>query len=117
LIYDIDNKETFDNIVVWLLTIRENGVIDFPIVLVANKTDLRTENSITTEMGQILADKFDLTFIETSVKENKNIDKTINMICRLVVEKRNALQDEESTLVPQSSISLNKKQNVSTNCC
>ena len=81
LIYDVTVPETLDHIVTWLQEIQEiAGII--PVVLIANKIDLREKvpNSVTSAQGfafakrikeEFLNDAFVVPFVEMSAKTGK----------------------------------------------
>ncbi len=99
LVYDITRRDTFAKLANWLQElIKNNQNRIVPVVLIANKADLRgTENEkISTEEGQNYAKElskwagFDIPYVETSAKEGtavedafvtlvKNIEKAIEM--------------------------------------
>jgi len=45
------------------------------ITLIGNKSDLNHKRAVTTEEGQLFAEKYHLSFIETSSLESFNVDK------------------------------------------
>jgi Ras-related protein Rab-2A len=74
LVYDVSQRNTFDHIINWLNDIKKYANQDIPIILVGNKIDL-DNREVSIDEGQKLADDNNLLFIETSGKENINIDK------------------------------------------
>jgi len=57
---------------------------DIPMVLVANKSDLDSERTVSAAEGKDLASKFGMPLIETSAKNNTNIDEVFHTIVRLI---------------------------------
>ena len=52
-----------------------------PMILVANKVDLSTRRQISTERGIDLAQRFGMTYIETSAKDPpQNIDEAFRQV-------------------------------------
>ena len=45
-----------------------------PIILVGNKTDLHVDRRVTQEQGKNLAAEMKAAFLETSAKENQNVE-------------------------------------------
>ncbi|KAG0190882.1 GTP-binding protein [Apophysomyces sp. BC1034] len=76
LVYSITSRTSFDMVkVIHDKILDYNGVDTIPCVLVANKTDLNSQRSVSTAEGQALAQELKALFIETSAKKNENISK------------------------------------------
>ena len=73
LMYDVTNKISFDSISEWMKNIKEEKGDTFPVVLVGNKIDLKEKRVISKEDGQDLADKYGISFFETSNLSGENI--------------------------------------------
>jgi len=95
LVYDVTNKESFDNVTSWLADIeRHHGYPDSSnestrpcIILVGNKNDLNSRKVVTTEMAQKLADRNDLLFIEASARESSNVETAfINLVSDILAK-------------------------------
>jgi small GTP-binding protein len=55
--------------------------VDFPMVLCANKKDLRSkERVVTTKEGRALADRFGAEFFGTSAKTGENVEEAVTML-------------------------------------
>ena len=71
-IFDLTNRESFDNLPKWFQEVAENcGAI--PLMLVGNKADL-PDRAVTTEEGQTLSDKMGIMYYEASAKSGDNIN-------------------------------------------
>jgi Ras-related protein Rab-11A len=57
LVYDISNKESFENLERWLVELRDHADEKIEVVLVGNKSDLEAQRQVTTKEGQKLADE------------------------------------------------------------
>ena len=76
LVYSIDNKNSFENLEIWLNEIRTKGNPDVKIFLVGNKIDLEDKREISTEEGKLFYENHKLNlFIETSAKNGTNIQE------------------------------------------
>ncbi|MHA2226007.1 MAG: Rab family GTPase [Candidatus Hodarchaeales archaeon] len=84
LVYDITRRQTFNNVEKWLNDIRTYSKRDrkIPVILLANKTDLREEGTetVSTEEGKDLADKFGLKLIETSAKTGEGVQQAFDQL-------------------------------------
>lgn len=85
LVYDITRRATFENLRKWLYELREYGSSDMVIVLVGNKSDLaNSAREVNVEDGQSLAQLEGLSFLETSAKDNLNVEEAfLQMITKI----------------------------------
>ncbi|KAI3816187.1 hypothetical protein L1987_15878 [Smallanthus sonchifolius] len=101
LVYDITRRGTFENVKKWLHELREYGNRDMVIVLVGNKSDLVDSREVGAEDGQSLAQLEDLCFMETSAKENLNVEdaflQMITKIFEIVSQKSLEAKENEAT--------------------
>ncbi|KAM0062640.1 putative small GTP-binding protein [Helianthus debilis subsp. tardiflorus] len=98
LIYDITRKGTFENLKKRLHELREYGNRDMVIVLVGNKSDLVNSREVEAEDGRSLAQQEDLCFMETSAKENLNVeDALVQMITKVFeIASQKSLEAKET---------------------
>ena len=75
VVYDISNKESFNNISAWIEDCKNQSPKTIYFVLVGNKSDLNDRRQVNTEEGQELADKFGIQFYETSAKTGDNVNE------------------------------------------
>lgn len=100
LVYDVTNRTSFDNIIKWLEQFKDVVSTEIPMVLIANKVDLRDKfqnSAITTEEGMGLLkhikDKYSLRehnyihYIETSAINNSNVNESFDLISKNVYDK------------------------------
>ena len=87
LVFDVSNKETFNNISLWLDDIKDN--FDDPcLILFGNKTDKPKEEwEITQDEINTFIKEKNLTYYETSAKLNKGIDEGLAHIANDAFEK------------------------------
>ena len=90
LIYDVTRRKTYENVEKWLHDMWEHSGRErnVPIVLLANKIDLREEGAetVSTEEGQKLADSLGIPFIETSAKSGDGVDATFAKLGNLILQ-------------------------------
>ena len=79
LTYDVTNRESFKNVTHWIKQIDSSGVGDLVKVLVGNKCDL-PNREVSEEEGRKLAENYGIPFIETSAKNNINIEQAFNTL-------------------------------------
>ena len=80
LVYSIDSLRSFEvcrSINEKLYDLVGENV---PLVLVGNKTDLTERRQVTYEVGKQLAEEMKAVFIETSAKENQNVNDIFELV-------------------------------------
>ena len=85
-VYDITNKESFENLDMWINLTNENCGTNAINFLVGNKSDLEKEREVSKEEGEEFAKKYDLIFIETSAKNNDNVGKLFEFFTYKLIE-------------------------------
>ncbi|MHA2391230.1 MAG: Rab family GTPase [Promethearchaeota archaeon] len=79
IIFDILNRESFENINFWIQKTKElSGEI--PFIILGNKIDLNKKRVVSYEEAEELAKIFKVNYIETSAKTNKNVDKAFESL-------------------------------------
>jgi len=101
LIYDITNRDSFENITAWFKGIEIQGTGRATMILVANKSDLEDERQVSYEEGRLLAEKLGLRFFETSTKKAESIGSMIEFFVKEEIEKEKAQQAENLALSSQ----------------
>jgi len=101
LMYDITNKESFDNLEEWIKEIEDNANQNIHIFIVGNKSDLYKERVVKTEDGKSFAENHDCLFFETSIKQNKGVSQLFTTISEKICNSRKLLNytviEEEDT--------------------
>lgn len=88
LVYDITKETSFDNLTKWFSNIRENGADGAKVLLVGNKVDLANERIVSTDRGQIFAEKNGIWLFETSAVTGHNVTEAFTFIASRVLEHR-----------------------------
>ena len=76
--FDLTKRETFKNVTNWLKMIKE--INNCPIVLFGTKCDLKEQREISKEEAEKFAENNKMSYFETSVVENINIEEGITKI-------------------------------------
>ena len=105
LVYDVNKKQSYDNVPNWLEEFDYHKNEKVPIILVANKIDLRdTESCLTENDGLALKDriessnKFDVIYCESSAKTGDKIDAIFDQIIEAIANPENDDDTTESTI-------------------
>ena len=76
MVYAINNKDSFENIDMWLRELRTHSNPDAKVFLIGNKIDLENERQITKEQGEQFAKDNKINgFLEASAKTGVNAQK------------------------------------------
>ncbi|CAM6020312.1 unnamed protein product [Sphagnum balticum] len=91
IVYDISRKATFDNVGRWLEELRVHSDASVVVMLVGNKCDLDSRREVTKEEATAVAEKENLSFIETSAMNATNVvdafQTVVKEIYRIVSKK------------------------------
>ena len=68
LVYDITNKESFENLSLWLKDLTNININEVIVCIVGNKIDLTEKREVTNEEGQKFGEEHDFIFQEVSAK-------------------------------------------------
>ncbi|KAI8393805.1 ras-like protein 1 [Radiomyces spectabilis] len=83
LVYSITSRMSFEEITTFYQQIcRVKDRDYFPMVLVANKSDLEADRQVSSQEGRDLAKQFGCHFIETSAKQRINVDEAFYEVVR-----------------------------------
>ncbi|MHA2364170.1 MAG: GTP-binding protein [Candidatus Hodarchaeales archaeon] len=98
VVYDITNKNSFNHVKNWISEIKQhNRAFPIPIILVANKIDLRDQSKdpVSPEKGKEYAEKlsksiydgkWDVPFIETSALTGENVNLAFEKLGKSFIE-------------------------------
>lgn len=102
LVYSIASRQSFELIeVIRDKILNSIGTDQMPIVLIGNKLDLNYQRQVEFSEGAALAKSFGCKFLETSVKENINVDKAFETLLEQIEKVQNPVTklDEKCTIV------------------
>ena len=94
LMYDITRQKTYDDISIWMESIKENKGDNFPMILIGNKSDLEEQRAVSKEEGEELALKYKLKFFEISNKTGDNVKEAGLEIIKQIVALKDKEKDE-----------------------
>ncbi|CAL0329158.1 unnamed protein product [Lupinus luteus] len=125
LVYDITKRQTFDNVQRWLRELRDHADSNIVIMMAGNKSDLKHLRAVSEDVGQSLAEKEGLSFLETSALEATNVEKAfqtvLGEIYHIVSKKALAAQEASAgTSLPGQGTTINvadSSVNTKKGCC
>jgi len=116
VVYDVTDMNSFVNIKQWLKEIERYASDKVNILIVGNKTDLKDKRVVTTLDAREYALNHDIDFLETSAKENTNVEKFFEKMTIKILEKTDAT-DIVRTAKRYSDNRTNKELKKKSSCC
>lgn len=83
-VYDITDRESFDNVKQWLSEIDRYACENVNKLLVGNKCDLEAKRQVDFEEAKAFADERGIPFLETSAKSSTNVEKGVDGCSKIV---------------------------------
>lgn len=74
IVYDVTNRDSFENCAKWLKELRTHADSSIVAMLVGNKCDLKHKQAVDVEDAKDFAEDNNLAFIETSAYDATNVD-------------------------------------------
>ena len=96
VVYDITDRDSFNNLNSWLIEIEKNANKNVFKLLIGNKNDLESERKVTTEEGKEFADSNGMKFIETSAKTADKVYEAFELLTKEII-KNNLNKDKVMT--------------------
>ena len=88
IVYDITDKESFDNIKQWLFEVDQWCGDNVSILIVGNKSDLADRREVSYEEASSFAEELQIEYIETSAKNATNIDEAFHRMAKTIKSKQ-----------------------------
>jgi small GTP-binding protein len=105
VVYDVTNRESFNNIKKWIKDIDKNCYKDIVIFLVGNKIDEIDNREVSTEEGKELSEEYNINHYECSAKTGKNIEELYfniaTIISKKIIEEQNLNKPVPIVLQPE----------------
>jgi len=97
LMYDITQKKTFKNIKNWYNNIKESiDISQVALIIVGNKID-EPNVEVTKDVAEKFCEQYNIQLIETSCKENINIQETFNSLIEKMMQLDSTQKQEKKT--------------------
>ena len=109
LMYDITDKQTFNNVREWIKSIEEETSKKVILILVGNKVD-KKEREVLKAEGEQIAEEYNFPFFETSAQSGLNVNSVFETLAKLIVDKKAQSANQGHKLT-------NTKNNEKKKCC
>ena len=127
MVYAINNKDSFDNIDVWLKELKIHSNPDSKAFLIGNKIDLENERKVNREQGEEYSNQNNFSlFMESSAKTGFNAQKIFIEAARILynnyLKYNNQIDDKTSIFKPlkndeNNKLSSSNTKNKNGGCC
>ena len=127
MVYAINNKDSFDNIDVWLKELKIHSNPDSKVFLIGNKIDLENERKVNREQGEEYSNQNNFSlFMESSAKTGFNAQKIFIEAARILynnyLKYNNQIDDKTSIFKPlkkdeNNKLSSSNTKNKNGGCC
>ncbi len=111
VVFDITSANSFEKAKSWISELKLTANMNVQITLVGNKTDLQHRRQVLSDTAKNYAEQEELTYIETSAKNNINIDDIFNETVTNIQEFSHPFVEDDT------KISLNNGTIVKRKCC
>ena len=114
LVYDVTSFKTFRSLEQWYVTLRENLDASIPVVVVGNKTDFTSLQSVPLHVVKPWADQKGFPVFECSARNSYNIEEAFAEVARSGWKKK---QEESPAKVKKTKLVAAPAPPKSSSCC
>ena len=107
-VYDITNEKSFEGAKNWIKEAEEIGDY-FKRIIIGNKCDLEEKRQVSLAELEQFANEENISFFETSAKDNINLKEVFNKIVELIFEDKDDEEILREYSVKKSSLSIASK--------
>ena len=101
VVYDITDRESFENLNSWLIEIEKNANKNVYKLLIGNKCDLEEKRKVTYQEGKDFAESNGMKFIETSAKTASKVQEAFELLTNEIIKanlnKEKGLEKKDNT--------------------
>ena len=119
VVYDITDRDSFDNLNSWLIEIEKNANKNVYKLLIGNKSDLEEKRKVTYQEGKDFATSNGMQFIETSAKTDSKVKDAFELLTQEIIKssvtKDKGVEKKERTVHLDKGAEISVKQKKS--CC
>ena len=110
IVFDLTSVASFKSVTPWLQSLYKHKAEGIPKILCGNKSDLLSvsENHVTDEMAQRLANEHKMKYFKTSAFKDENITELIETAIEIVYEEKNKPLLEKATQQRDETVTLGR---------
>ena len=102
VVYDITDRDSFENLNSWLIEIEKNANKNVYKLLIGNKCDLEDKRKVTYQEGKDFATSNGMQFIETSAKADTKVKEAFELLTQEIIKasitKDKGMEKKEKTV-------------------
>ena len=102
VVYDITDRDSFENLNSWLIEIEKNANKNVYKLLIGNKCDLDDKRKVTYQEGKDFATSNGMQFIETSAKADTKVKEAFELLTQEIIKasitKDKGMEKKEKTV-------------------
>uniref|UniRef100_A0A6B2LIZ0 Uncharacterized protein n=1 Tax=Arcella intermedia TaxID=1963864 RepID=A0A6B2LIZ0_9EUKA len=120
VVCDISARATFDNLINWLMSVRQKGGANVKIVVVGNKRDLAFPEVEESDMNQFCLDNNIQKYFISSAYTNTNVEEAFVTLCEEIVNDNSPKTPTSPPNSKSQTIKLEPNTNTppkSPSCC
>ena len=120
VVYDITETKSFKNITNWLIEIEKNAKKDVYKLLIGNKIDLEEKREVSHTQAKDFADTYGMKFIETSAKNNNNVNESFQFLASEIMKLEEKDKDKLNKKDKKKNMTLTQGSNLNEkkkSCC
>jgi Ras-related protein Rab-1A len=91
IVYDVTNRESFENIKMWLDDVKKYGADQVPMVLVGNKADMIRHREVSKEEADAFAAQLGCEHYEASAKDDVGVDNAFDKVVDHCLKQRSRI--------------------------
>lgn len=114
ILFDLSNRDSFENVEKWLQDVRDVAREDVVIVLIGNKSDLANKRQVSKEEAEEFAKKCNMAYFEVSARTGENVQEAISA-CVELIEKNLNTNDFQPNVT--DSIDFKDDEPAKAGCC
>ena len=119
VVYDITDRDSFDNLNSWLIEIEKNANKNVYKLLIGNKSDLEEKRKVSYQEGKDFATSNGMQFIETSAKTDSKVKDAFELLTQEIIKssvtKDKGVEKKERTVHLDKGAEISVKQKKA--CC
>jgi len=86
VVYDITDRDSFENLNSWLIEIEKNANKNVYKLLIGNKSDLEEKRKVTYQEGKDFATSNGMQFMETSAKTASKVQEAFELLTQEIIK-------------------------------
>jgi Ras-related protein Rab-1A len=110
VVFDVTDAQSFEKVEEWINEASKYCTENYSMVLVGTKADLENKRVVSKNEANELAQKYNISYVETSSKNNSNVENAFNIIIDAFDKKYlTRIENDKVKLKDEKKVALKKK--------